>query len=112
MDAHLEMLSNCGVEVSGWDAAENFFVERTALHWRGDTKKEIRLRSSLHEGAIVFLRLLHPRPGRDNFPVAYRATRVEPPNGDGKSHIQLSPLRRRDTHKEEFARWTHSIRVA
>ena len=46
------------VEVSGWDSSENFFVEKTMLDWGHDEKKEVRLRSVLREGSVVFVRLL------------------------------------------------------
>jgi len=110
MDAQLHMLSSCGVEASGWDAAENFFVENTALRWWGEDNEEVQLRCSLQEGAVVFLRRL--QTGGDNFPIAYRATRIDERTTDGKSRVHLEPLRRRDTHKEQFARWKDSMRVA
>jgi hypothetical protein len=110
MDGQSEMLSSCGVEASGWDAADNFFVEKTALRWSGDDSGEVHLRCSLQPRAVIFLRRLHP--GGDSFPIAYRAVRIEQRNSDGKSRVLLSALRRRETHKEEFARWQNSIRVA
>jgi hypothetical protein len=110
MDGQSEMLSSCGVEASGWDAADNFFVEKTALRWSGDDSGEVHLRCSLQPRAVIFLRRLHP--GGDSFPIAYRAVRIERRNPNGKSRVLLSPLRRRETHKEEFARWQNSIRVA
>jgi hypothetical protein len=110
MDPQLNMLSSCGVEASGWDAAENFFVENTALHWWGRDNEEIELHCSLQEGAVVFLRRL--QTGGDTFPMAYRAMRVEERTADGKARVHLEPLRRRETHKEQFARWTDSMQVA
>ena len=58
------------VEVSGWDASENFFVEKTMLNWGRDEKKELQLRSAIREGSVVFVRLLQPLASGNNFPVA------------------------------------------
>ena len=110
MDYQRDSLSSCGVEASGWDAAENFFVERTALEWEGDDNEEVELHSPLQPGSVIFLRLLHS--GSESFPIAYRATQIEQGNSEGKSRVRLSPLRRLETHKEGFARWQNSTRVA
>lgn len=58
MDFHLELPASYRVEVSGWDASENFFVEKTGLEWNREEKKEIVLRSFLLEGCVVFVSLL------------------------------------------------------
>jgi hypothetical protein len=110
MDSQPEVLSSCGVEASGWDFAGSFFVERTALEWWGDDDEGIDLRSPLYEGAIVFLRLLHQ--GRESVPIAYLVARIEWPHKDGKARVHLLPLRRRETHKEELARWIELTRTA
>jgi hypothetical protein len=105
-----DVLSSCGVEASGWDATDNFFVEKTALKWSDDNNEEVQLGCSLQQGAVIFLRMLHS--GAHTFPIAYRAVQIEQRSPDGKSRVHLSPLRRRETHKEEFARWQNSVRVA
>lgn len=110
MNAEREILSSCGVEASGWDMAGGFFVEKTTLERIGNDDEEIHLRSPLEQGAVIFLRLLHP--GHDGAPIAYRASRVGPRDPEGKSCIHLLPLRRRETHKEELARWIEQMRVA
>ncbi|HTU36119.1 MAG TPA: hypothetical protein VMF66_20135 [Candidatus Acidoferrum sp.] len=110
MNAQREILSSCGVEASGWDIAGVFFVETTSLQWMGNDDEEVHLRSPLEQGAVIFLRLLHPR--QDTTPIAYRAARVGPRNTEGKSCVHLLPLRRRETHKEELARWIEQLRVA
>ena len=48
------------VEVSGWDAKENFFVEKTTLEWKPEDKKSMLLRADIRPGCIVFVRLLQP----------------------------------------------------
>lgn len=110
MDAQSEILSSCGVEASGWDVAGGFFVEKTALEWLGNDEEEVHLRSALEQGAVVFLRLLHP--GQETVPIAYRAARVGPRDVDGKSRVHLLPLRRRETHKEELARWIAQMHIS
>jgi hypothetical protein len=110
MDSQPEILTSCGVEASGWDATGGFFVEKTALRWMGNDEEEIHLCSRLEQGAVVFLRLLHP--GQDRAPIAYRAARVGPEDIQGKICVYLLPLRRHETHKEELARWIAQMRVA
>ncbi len=109
MEPQTTLLTTCEVEASGWDIRGTFFVERTVLCW-GNGKEEIQLRCPLDKSAVVFLRLLHA--SRDNPPIAYRVTRIEYPNPDGKSRVHLMPLRRRETHQEEFARWLESTLTA
>jgi hypothetical protein len=62
--------SNDRVEVSGWDAAEAFFSEKTVLYWSA-AGQEIPLRSRLREGMVIFIRLLEPFGVEENFPVPY-----------------------------------------
>src|ERR1700693_2189963 len=49
MTHSLDLTDGYRVEVSGWDAKESFFVEKTLLDWEGEGKKEIALRNSLRE---------------------------------------------------------------
>ena len=46
------------VEVSGWDNNEDFFVEKTELHWSEQSGKHILLLRPIASGALVFLRML------------------------------------------------------
>lgn len=66
------------VEVSGWDAKENFFVEKTVLDWKSDDKKAILLRT-LFEPA---------RLSSSAF-----SSRSKPPQ-ISRSRMKLSPLPR------------------
>ena len=50
----------CAVEVSGWDHNEDFFVEKTELHWSEQSGKHILLLSPIVSGSLVFVRLIHP----------------------------------------------------
>lgn len=83
-------------EVSGWDAAENFFVEKTVLDWKGEGKKRIALKCSLREGCIVFVRLLQPLANGNNFPIAYQAAEVGVKDNSGRVPVCLERLRPRE----------------
>jgi len=61
------------VEVSGWDSAHAFFVERSELYWNEETGKQLTLSRRLAPGAMVFVRLLQPTDAERAFPVAYEA---------------------------------------
>lgn len=88
------------VEVSGWDAAEAFFVEMTDLTWAADGMKEINLRRAVREGSVIFVRLLQPVASSDNYPIACQAVKVTEHEGDGRSAIQLTQLRPRAFFKD------------
>jgi hypothetical protein len=100
------------VEVSGWDASESFFVEKTMLDWGRDEKKEIRLHSVLREGSVVFVRLLQTLTSGNNFPVAYQAQRIGPRDPEGHSPVHLAQLRPRPLYKQSPERLADSARVA
>jgi hypothetical protein len=59
------------VEVSGWDASESFFVERSELEWEEDAGKQVTLRRMLREGAHIFVRLLQSFSSKRSHPVPY-----------------------------------------
>jgi hypothetical protein len=61
------------VEVSGWGNNEDFFVEKTELHWSEQSGKHILLLRPIASGALVFLRLIDPTSVDRVHPVAYRA---------------------------------------
>ena len=79
------------VEVSGWDSAQNFFVERCDLEWNQEGGKRVRLAQDLRQNAIVFVRLLQPRPSEQALPVAYEAEFLED-SGEGKRRFQLKAV--------------------
>jgi hypothetical protein len=65
------------VEVSGWDAKENFFVEKTSLDWREREGKTVALHVTVRLDSVLFVRLLRPLGGGADFPVPHRAVTVE-----------------------------------
>ncbi len=64
------------VEVSGWDAKENFFVEKTSLDWKERDWKTVTLHAAVRVDSVLFVRLLRPLGGGADFPVPHRAVRV------------------------------------
>ena len=93
MNFQLGVSESYRVEVSGWDASENFFVEKTILDWTSEESKEVLLHSALREGSVVFMRLLQPMSGSNNFPLAYQAVNVKPKDSTGKARVSLAQLR-------------------
>lgn len=76
------------VEVSGWDSAQNFFVERCDLLWSEESGKVIHLSQDLRPNSIVFVRLLQPGQSEPAHFVAYEAVFVEESRG-GTHEFQL-----------------------
>lgn len=87
------------VEVSGWDASEDFFVEKTDLAWTADGMKEISLHHTVREGCVVFVRLLQPVVNADSCPIACQTVKVMEHAATGRAHIVLSQLRPREFFK-------------
>jgi hypothetical protein len=100
MELAINASNSYRVEVSGWDAGENFFVEKTALTWENAGKKEILLSATLRKGCIVFVRLLQPIATRGEFPVAYQTVEIELNGRDGRTRATLEQLRPRASYKE------------
>ncbi|HTV59033.1 MAG TPA: hypothetical protein VMJ93_09175 [Verrucomicrobiae bacterium] len=80
------------VEISGWDKAENFFVERTSLEWGQDQKHQVRLRSPLRMGSIVFVRLVQKMIENAAFPIAYQAVHLDQPDEKGFARVKLEQM--------------------
>jgi hypothetical protein len=83
------------VEISGWDATENFFVEKSDLKWDSEGGKEITLSAMVREGSIVFIRLLQPVASENNYPITYHVSSVGPRDARGLIRVGLEPLRPR-----------------
>jgi len=83
--------SSYRVEVSGWDAFENFFVEKTIVDWCQGEQREVRLCNALREGSVVFIRLLQPFARPDSFPIAYKALVVKK-DARGMTRARLARL--------------------
>jgi hypothetical protein len=100
MEFQMDTSSGYRVEVSGWDATETFFVERTVLEWEGEGKKEIAVQSSLRDGCVVFVRLLQPITTGNTFPIAYQTRIVANKDMNGRTRVGLERLRPRAAYKD------------
>ena len=100
MDPQSEMANSYRVEVSGWDASENFFVEKTTLHWSGDESKEVSLRSPVREGCVVFVRLLQQLAHTDTIPIAYHVAKLIERDTRGCTTVRLAQLYPREPAKQ------------
>jgi len=86
------------VEVSGWDAEGQFFVEIAELDFNDSGGKTVSLCHSVHSGSLVFIRLLHgdgKEAHEKGHPTAHEAQAAEPPDFTGKSRIRLIPCQPR-----------------
>jgi len=88
------------VEVSGWDSSDKFFVEHAVLSWDGEEGKEIALRSVVRPSDMVFVRLLQPVDGSENFPVACHVTKVSDRDVDGRLLVRVAESRPRAPYRE------------
>ncbi len=95
MNFQTNAMNGSRVEVSGWDANEDFFVEKTYFDSEGEGKKEITLRNLLREGCVLFLRVLDPLATGNNFPVPYQAVNIMGRDADGRVRVGLERLRPR-----------------
>lgn len=105
--------TNYRVEVSGWDASEAFFLEKTVLYWNS-SKQEVPLRSRLREGAVVFVRLLQPFESDENFPVPYLVSKNLPIEIDGRVTVEISrrhpkPSYRHSVFAMKSSKLTHPL---
>lgn len=93
--------SNYRVEVSGWDVAESFFVEKVTLELTQAGERVVHLKHPLRTGLIVFLRLIESRIEFPVLPVAYQVMGVGPGERDGVNRVSLKKLRRHRTVESE-----------
>jgi len=97
MSVETGQAKNYRVEISGWDASDSFFVERTTLDWNQDETKCVSLRCSVREGSVVFLRLLQSFGDGTSLPVACRAVKVTGRGADGRVLAELVRLHPRQS---------------
>jgi len=93
-------LNGYRVEVSGWDAEERFFVEKSTLVWSERKGKTVALKSVVRAGSVLFVRLTQPLGGGSGFPVPYRAVECEFRNGGPGRVLMLEQLQPRMTVRE------------
>lgn len=101
MDFQTGETNNYPVEVSGWDARENFFVEKTSLAWEEGGMKQVTLRVSLRPGSLVFVRLLQPVASGNNFPIAYQVIYVGAKDKNHRSSVSVQQLKPREAARQQ-----------
>jgi hypothetical protein len=84
--------SSYRVEVSGWDEGENFFVEKAVLSWSADEKKSVLLRTRLHPGSLIFVRLANQSPNNLTMPVTYQVLKIGSTQAGIGREVQLAQL--------------------
>ena len=104
----VEAMANPGhryrVEVSGWNAKENFFVEKTSLDWGEREGKTVALHAAVRVDCVLFVRLLRPLGGGADFPVPHRAVRVENRDQDAScKDVGLEQLQPREGVRDSVA---------
>src|ERR1700761_7085729 len=95
MNPVAEITKTYPVEISGWDANDHFFVEKTLLEWKEGNPKTADLHCSVRVGCVLFIRLLRAGPIGTNFPVAYEAASVDKDGQSGAAQISLVQLQPR-----------------
>lgn len=85
------------VEISGWDLAENFFVEKTMLRKCHDGSRRVVLCTPLRVGALVFARLADEHTADRTSPVAYQVARINASLSHAGREIRLLQRHPRQT---------------
>lgn len=101
------------IEVSGWDAQERFFVEKTELEWDEQAGKRIRMRTPIERGTVLFIRLFDAG-ALDALPVAYEAREIrrqETSSFYEVSLVQIEPQRGRPAASTTRGEGEDSIEV-
>jgi hypothetical protein len=80
-----------GVEVSGWDTSQTFFVEKCELEWGEESGKLVTISRSLRPGTMIFVRLLRPTSPDQSFPVPYRVE-LTGIRSEGQNQFRLSQI--------------------
>ena len=80
------------IEVSGWDLNENFFVQKTDLAWSEEEGKTVYVCHAVRDGAVVFVRPIHPTAAGHTFPIAYQVEHVGPAKESGMWELRLVQL--------------------
>jgi hypothetical protein len=79
-------------EISGWDAEQQFFVERAELSAAGHGKNAAVLSNRVQRGSLVFVRPVDWSEQEKSHPVAYRVVEVRPKEGPAPFRVVLEPL--------------------
>lgn len=95
--------SRSRVEVSGWDMAEEFFVEKGFLSVGGDGVQRIMLQTGLRLGSFVFLRCIDGASAFRSVPVTYQVVSISENWARAGREFSLRPVRPRQGQTAEFS---------
>jgi hypothetical protein len=95
-------LSDYRVEVSGWDVAESFFVEKATLELSPQGERIVHLRHPLRTGLLVFLRLIDSRVAFPAEPIAYEVLDISGTSTAEVSRVTLRKLAHRRSGDPEI----------
>jgi hypothetical protein len=105
---HADERSGYRVEVSGWDARECFFVEKSTLAWTESAGKTVALTALIRIGSVLFVRLIQPLGEGKGFPVPYRAVKFETDREGSRGVITLEQLQPRMAFRQTSVHFADS----
>jgi hypothetical protein len=83
------------VEVSGWDAEEKFFVERSRLEGTYPAGRQVSLEHMVEDGAMLFVRAVEGRASQWRRLTPYEAE-FAGCDQEGRYQFRLSTVKSRD----------------
>lgn len=97
-------------EISGWDAEENFFVEKAFLQEDGDGNRA-DLRARLRVGSLVFVRMIEEHSMRRAVPVTYKVSSIglyarNEEEGASAREVEMIRLRPREATMKALLEFT------
>jgi hypothetical protein len=95
--------SNCRVEVSGWDASENFFCEKAVLFTDGITH-QLCVHAILRKGSVVFVQLLQPFDSDENFPIPYLVAENLSFEMNGRTMVAITRMHPTPSYRQTVTR--------
>ena len=90
------------VEVSGWDADGQFFVEIADVDLSDSGDMTAHLRHRVDSGSLVFVRLWHAQDAdaqQKSYPTAHEARATETPDFTGRCRTRLTTCQPRDARR-------------
>jgi hypothetical protein len=93
--------SSTRVEVSGWDACEDFFVEKSFLSNDDDGIQRVVLLTPLEVGSLVFVRCNNGVSTLRSVPVTYQVACISENGTRAGREVSLRPIHPRQTQAVE-----------
>lgn len=94
--------TSCRVEISGWDAGENFFVEKATLCRCEDSSRKVLLHTALRVGSLVFVRVADEPSAKRSIPVTYEVAMIHGNFLRGAREIRLTQRHPRQAQPREL----------